>query len=292
VFDKSDPKKLEALMQFDKQNISSPACGKVSQSTGRVGGQASCVYASDPAKEAYLRQFDESNIRTEPESIIQQTQREEEEAVLASDPKKIATLTRFDNANVGSGCSAPRQRSDTNSSGASGGGGNSLVSQEDFLVSSQREAWESCKSMQQSQPDRQTRQDSNQSPVSGCGEQLLHCNIAGSATQRASETDDSCAISEDVTVLIRRHNVDDGCAASSENPTQLVQNDNANTCVSSENPSLLLQKRNNFFDMYMYEQMKAEEDDEGDDDYDDNNDCDGEGDYNATVSMSAIAQKG
>ncbi|KAK7102603.1 uncharacterized protein [Littorina saxatilis] len=147
----SDPKKLAMLKIFD-ENLHHPT---EESAEGQI--QSPCQQdplACDPQKLAYLRQFDSTNVgQADPatSSIVQQTQREEEQS-LASDPRKLAALQHFDTDSHNSASVDSEVATVHGESLHSAAGNTPLVSQQDYVVvPSQREALEACKSMAQHQ---------------------------------------------------------------------------------------------------------------------------------------------
>ena len=240
----SDPKKLAQLKQFDDQ-AHIPAQQNIAGDEDEAGCEGSSL-ACDPRKLAQLRQFDEDNIKAS--NIVQQSQREEAEA-LASDPCKLAALTQFDTAkNERSVVMSPSPRDEAMHTGELASESKvtnndledtSLVSQMDYLVTSQREALEACNSMIQQQEH--------------VPQQL---NVFQSSLAESETCADSCP---------ETHRPEPS-AFTADGPAPKQQDSSASPQESPAPTEKLLLRQKNFFDLY---NRLAEN-------VDDNEDCDDE----------------
>ena len=239
----SDPKKLAQLKQFDDQ-AHLPAQQNIvgdEDEAGCEGGSLAC----DPRKLAQLRQFDEDNIKAS--NIVQQSQREEAKA-LASDPRKLAALTQFDTAkSERSVVMSPSPRDEAMHAGELASESKvtnndledtSLVSQMDYLVTSQREALEACNSMIQQQEH--------------VPQQL---NVFQSSLAESETCANSCP---------ETHRPEPS-AFTADSPAPKQQDSNASPQGSPAPTEKLLLRQKNFFDLYNRLAENVDDDEDSDD---------------------------
>ena len=263
----SDPKKLAQLKQFDDQ-AHLPARQNIAGDEDQAGCEGGSL-ACDPRKLAQLRQFDEDNIKAS--NIIQQSQREEAEA-LASDPHKLAALTQFDTAkNERSVVMSPSPRDEAMHAGELASESKvtnndledtSLVSQMDYLVTSQREALEACNSMIQQQEH--------------VPQQL---NVFQSSLAESETCANSCP---------ETHRPEPS-AFTADSPAPKQQDSSASPQGSPAPTEKLLLRQKNFFDLY--NRLAENVDDDEDSDDEDLEDEDSAGEERETDDVEEQAEQ-